>query len=218
MRSEAELIPHIRRRLGKTWKDTLVLEEFGVGYGVADVVAASLNPQALAKRGAMAGRQPLTRRSSIRVLDALQGGPLDVESLEAATRLLPSTLRRELRALTVAGFLGPDDAGLFHLQTQHGRVVREVWAVEAKVKDWLAGMRQARRYQTFAERVYLAIAEEYVHRVDVSLLRSFNIGLMVVGEQARIALHPVRATPSSTDLATLTSEKIWSLTESGLKH
>jgi len=218
MRSEAELIPPIRRRLGKTWKDTLVLEEFGVGYGVADVVAASLNPQALAKRGAMAGRKPLTRRSSIRVLDVLRGGPLDRASLAAVTRLLPSTLRREIRALTAAGFLGANSAGLFHLQARHGRVVREVWAVEAKVKDWLAGMRQARRYQTFAERVYLAIAEEYVHRVDVSLLRSFNIGLIVVADEARIAMHPLRAAPTNGDLSALSSEKIWSLTAPAFKH
>lgn len=218
MRSEAELIPPIRRRLAKNWKDTLVLEEFGVGYGVADVVAASLDHEALEKRGAISGRQPLTRRSSIRVLDALRRVPLDIASIEAATRLLRTTLRRELRALMAAGFVSATGDGLFHLQTRDGRVVREVWAVEAKVKDWLAGLRQARRYQTFAERVYLAIAEEYVHRVDVSLLRSFNIGLMVVGEQARIALHPLRATPSSTDLATLTSEKIWALSASALKH
>ena len=90
--------------------------------------------------------------------------------------------------------------------------------MEAKVKDWLAGMRQARRYQTFAERVYLAIAEEYVHRVDVPLLRSFNIGFIVVADEARIAMHPLRTTPTNTDLSTLTSEKIWALTASGLKH
>ena len=134
------------------------------------------------------------------------------------TRLPPSTLRREIRALTVAGFLAAENDGLFHIRRPHARVVREVWAVEAKVQDWLGGMRQARRYQTFAERVYLAIAEEYVHRVDVRVLRSFNIGLIVVAEEARIAMHPLRATPTSTDLATLTSEKIWSLTESGLKN
>jgi hypothetical protein len=217
MRSEAELIPPIRRRLAKNWKDTRVFEEFGVGFGVADVVAAALDHAALNRRSDTGNSEPLTRRSSIRVLDALRGGRLDFTSLEAATRLLPTTLRTEIRTLVAAGFVTVED-GHLHLRKAHSRVAREVWAVEAKVQNWTDGMRQATRYQSFADRVYLAIAEEYVHRVDVRVLRSFNIGLIVVAEEARIAMHPLRAAPTNADLSALTSERIWSLTASSSKH
>lgn len=39
MRYESEMIAPIRDRLAGHWKDGLLFEEFGVGYGVADVVA-----------------------------------------------------------------------------------------------------------------------------------------------------------------------------------
>ena len=66
----------------------------------------------------------------------------------------------------------------------------EVVAVEAKVRNWLAGLRQAIVYRLAAGQVFLAISARHEGRVDLELLRSFGIGLIAVDGHADIVLQP----------------------------
>ena len=72
-------------------------------------------------------------------------------------------------------------------------------AVEIKVSDWRRGVRQARIYQLCADVVYLAIHEEYAHRVCFDQLRKTGLGLLVVsvGEDARGSGDVVEMLPAS---------------------
>ena len=56
----------------------------------------------------------------------------------------------------------------------------ETVAVEMKVSKWRQALRQARVYQLCADRVYIAVAAEFAHRVRTEELDRLGIGLLTV--------------------------------------
>lgn len=57
----------------------------------------------------------------------------------------------------------------------------ELWAIEAKTEDWRNAMKQAIVNLAAAERSYIAIYSEFVHRVSSEELDNNGIGLISVG-------------------------------------
>jgi len=64
-----------------------------------------------------------------------------------------------------------------------------VIAIEAKVRDWSGGLRQAVLYRLCADEVFLALSARYVHNVDRNLLTEFGVGLLLVDGTARIEIR-----------------------------
>ncbi|MGH9364868.1 MAG: hypothetical protein ACRD1B_06330 [Thermoanaerobaculia bacterium] len=212
MRYESDMIAPIRECLAERWKDVLLFEEFGVGYGVADVVAARPSPQGIGRRRRLGQIAALPRRAEVQVLRALQ--QLDAASfqeLRALTGISPKRLRYEtLRLLVEGNFIAEIEEEVFQRRGSYLPVAREVWAVEAKMKNWFEGLCQARRYQHFAHRVYLAIFATNRDRVRDEVLREHNVGLIAVSRSgAEIVLQPRRLEPRSEELFLLTNERIW---------
>jgi hypothetical protein len=78
------------------------------------------------------------------------------------------------------------------------------------MKNWFEGLCQARRYQHFAHRVYLAIFAPHRDRVRDEILREHNVGLIAVTQsKAEIVFQPRYQEPRSEDLFLLTNERIW---------
>ncbi|GJM76496.1 hypothetical protein HMSSN036_87120 [Paenibacillus macerans] len=59
-------------------------------------------------------------------------------------------------------------------------------------------MAQAIRYQRFACKSYLALDEDYIHRVEINELVKHNIGLISVGKKVKEIFKPELRVP--TDL------------------
>jgi hypothetical protein len=212
MRYESEMIAPIRKRLADRWKNALLLEEFGVGYGVADLVAVRPNRRGIRLRRRLGQTAPLPRRSEVQVLRALRRSEAaSFEDLLAFTGLSPKRLRHEtLRFLLRENYVEEVRRGIFQLRGEYLPVAQEIWAVEAKMKNWFEGLCQARRYQHFAHRVYLAIFAPHRDRVRDETLREHNIGLIAVSRTgARILFHPRRIAPHNEELFLLSNERIW---------
>lgn len=58
----------------------------------------------------------------------------------------------------------------------------QIFAIELKVEKWRRAMWQASIYQLCADFAYIAIREEYTHRVDMDYLCSWGIGLIAVSD------------------------------------
>jgi predicted transcriptional regulator len=212
MRFENEMIAPIKRRLAERWKDGLLFEEFGVGYGVADVVAVRPSRPGIARRRRLGQFTALPRRAEVQVLRALQQvEEASFEDLLAVTGISPKRLRYEtLRFLLHENYIEEVRRGLYRRRGRHRPVAREIWAVEAKMKNWFEGLCQARRYQHFAHRVYLAIAGRHLDRVDDAVLREHNVGLIAVSRGgADIVFHPRRQEPHNEELFLVSNERIW---------
>ena len=57
----------------------------------------------------------------------------------------------------------------------------EIWAIEAKTRDWRRAASQAYVNLSAAHRSYVAIHTEAIPRVDRSVLREYGVGLIAVG-------------------------------------
>jgi hypothetical protein len=212
MRYESEMIAPIKACLAARWTDGLVLEELGVGYGVADVVAARPSRDGVRRRLRLGQTASLPRRAEVQVICALR----DFETASFAelvklTGISPKRLRYEsLRFLLAENYIEEVEDDTFQLRGLYRPVTREVWAVEAKMKNWFEGLCQARRYQHFAHRVYLAIFARHRDRVRDEVLREHNVGLIAVSYgEAEILFQPRRRKPRSEELFLLTNERIW---------
>jgi hypothetical protein len=206
------MIAPIKACLAGLWEDSVVFEELGVGYGVADVVAARPSREGVRHRRRLGQTASLPRRVEVQVIRALR----DVETasfheLLERTGISPKRLRYEiLRFLLAENYIDEVEADTFQLRGDHRPVAREIWAVEAKMKNWFEGLCQARRYQHFAHKVYLAISAPRRDRVRDEILREHNVGLIAVAHgTAEILFQPRRQAPRSEELFLLTNERIW---------
>ncbi|MGQ0723219.1 MAG: hypothetical protein ACT4PE_16845 [Candidatus Eiseniibacteriota bacterium] len=212
MRYEREMIAPIKACLAGLWDGAVVIEELGVGYGVADVVAARPSRESIRRRRRLSQTASLLRRAEVKVIRSLR----DVEAasfdeLLDRTGISPKRLRYEiLRFLLTENYIDEIEDGTFQLRGEHRPVAREIWAVEAKMKNWFEGLCQARRYQHFAHKVYLAISAPRRDRVRDDVLREHNVGLIAVAHgTAEILFQPRRRAPRSEELFLLTNERIW---------
>lgn len=218
---ERDMIPPIKKLLATRWKGRgVVFEEFGVGYGVADVVAARLNKAAISRRLRMGQNGALTSRAAVQLLLAMEPGPISEPELLEATGLSRKRFRGELLPLLIdTKFAVADARGALRLAAPYAPVTNETWAIEAKIKNWFEGVCQARRYQHFAHRVYLAIPASNRRMVRERTLQALNVGLIAVtSERARVVFHPRFQSPRTKDLSTLSAERIWHLTSSEWCH
>lgn len=62
-------------------------------------------------------------------------------------------------------------------------------AIEVKIKDWQQGLYQAYRYNSFAEKSYLALYEKYCKGVDITLFKQYNVGLISFNETGMKVLN-----------------------------
>lgn len=62
-------------------------------------------------------------------------------------------------------------------------------AIEVKIKDWQQGLYQAYRYNSFAEKSYLALYEKYCEGVDIELFKKYNVGLISFNENEMTVLN-----------------------------
>jgi len=83
--------------------------------------------------------------------------------------------------------------------------------VELKLSDWKRAVRQAYVNQTFGDLAYIALHEDYAHRVDTEYLRSAGIGFISVGEDASIVMEPERRECRNAILAS----RLWAIVMEG---
>lgn len=62
-------------------------------------------------------------------------------------------------------------------------------AIEVKISDWENGLYQAWRYNSFAEKSFLAIYKPFAERVNINEFTNNNIGLIVFDENNIQVLH-----------------------------
>lgn len=185
--SEKSMIPIITTNGGAlmgSYKKLLPIEEFSAGTGIADVVFCSFDPKAVKKRKT----RPLTDRRTLEAyLFLLELGDgqtaknihtqLGYSQKELEERILP--------ALYESGLIDVQDGSYTVRASLETEGLNKVIAVEAKVRDWRSGFRQALRYQEFADESYLAVYEQHVAPclANKAAFETAGIGLIGVSNE-----------------------------------
>lgn len=72
----------------------------------------------------------------------------------------------------------------------HDKRLSNIIAVEVKVDKWFRALQQAVLYRICADNVYVALSEEFVHRVNLPLMGKYGVGLLSVNGSLKEILPP----------------------------
>jgi hypothetical protein len=166
------MIPVLEENLSKVFNTDYITTEFSTGNGIADLVfTTEMNEEKLFLNdyGLMSLFVSLFQQKK------MLNSELLYESCFDKTRL-----KKLLSCLEGDNLIWIDGNKIIQ-KRKYKSHTQNLFSVEAKLKDWKSGFYQALRYKFFSHKSYLAYPKQYIHRVDLELLKENNIGLISVG-------------------------------------
>jgi hypothetical protein len=177
---ERALHPQLRDvagRLPGAARGVLVIEDFRGPWGVPDLCALVFRPSALAARFACKVPPLLAERDAKLVSAA--GRAATPEELGAKAGVRGDQLRRRIQRLVRVGALVRRD-GLLR-RAEGLEPIGRVWALEAKVEDWRAGLGQTHGYRLWADGAVLVLGR-LTSPADVVAREAQQLGLAVYAD------------------------------------
>lgn len=201
----------------------LTTTELNLGYGRADIVAFRVNPsncQARFENKQLRSIDRLDYYTLLRLLPEFENeDPISLDFLADQLKFSASHIRSELLSFLIRfGYAIEVEPRQYAKINGFIPVVDEIVAVEAKVKDWKKGAIQAKRYQVFANRVFLALSVNYFHRVNCEILKKHNIGLLTIGDKIMKRLTAPKLLPKDCDRFNFATEWLWRYRRQDIKR
>jgi DNA-binding transcriptional ArsR family regulator len=212
MNPEARIVTSVKCAFER--QGYLVSTERALGYGRADLVAYQIDPAKCEARRLNGQFRSLERVEQYTVLRHLPeiGQGDEITTSELCDRLGRSKTFVSSQLVSFLERAGYVERIGNKLARRNGfiPIAKEIVAIEAKVSDWKKGAIQAKRYRWFADKVYLAIAAKYCHRVQVELLQKHKIGLLSVDcDRVSELLASPSLTPCDADRHSFAAEWLW---------
>lgn len=176
---EKEMIPILKRDLPKIFGSTHTAEEFVSGNGRPDLVFACASA-----RGSFWKETPPdyeTLHLLIKYLNK-EGRILHVDEVLGVDLSSRKKIQTIIDTLSKLGFVEYKDGSHIVVRRKYQPAAEQLVSIEAKLRDWKSGVYQAVRYKAFSNSSYLAISEQYLEKVDRSLLREHGVGLIAVSD------------------------------------
>lgn len=212
-RYEKDMIPVLRASLSQIFNTNYFIEEFSSGLGVADLVfttAVRQRTQVLYDFESMyyLNKYFSTTKTSFCIKETIKKYGLNgLKAKQVVDFLLQLELLRK------------NEEGHYTVNSAFTPSTGEIFAIEAKLKDWKNGLFQALRYKQFAHRTYLAIDESYIHRVNLMVFKQNNVGVIAVSDaEARIVFSPRKYCPINQTAYYYFSERFVSRFSDGIQQ
>ncbi len=188
---EKDMIPVLKDELSVMFVTDFFIEEFRSGNGVVDL---AFTTDCNEKRASLKDFDFESIYFLTRFLNR-KNKKLTLEKLFLESSLRKKKIVLLLDYILEYGYLEEKD-NHFVVQETYKAVLADLISIEAKIKDWKHGFYQAMRYKYFSNMSFLAISYEYAHRVDLSLLKKNNIGLISVSKNCiEIIFKPQKKKP-----------------------
>lgn len=125
-----------------------------------------------------------------------------LEDLQSLTRCSISSARKALESFCKADYCEKSAiSGKWIKHRQPSLILKDVVAIEAKLRDWKRALHQARRYHDYANQSWVLIEEKYQKAAlrNVNHFLKANIGLASISVRGEIQLlqHPAKNLPRS---------------------
>ncbi len=188
-RYEKDMIPIIKSFFKERFDQSLSVEELNTGIGIADIVFS----KKINKREYYFNDFELL----FHTLTLLNRKNKKISEFDFVTRFSKrqvNSIIDKYISMELIDYFGSD---YFYVKNRLNPTVSEFYAIEAKLKDWKNGFYQALRYKNFAQKTFLALSSEYIHRVDKDLFKMNNVGLIsVTKDKASIIINPKKKAPN----------------------
>jgi hypothetical protein len=188
-RYEKDMIPAIKEFFSERFNQSLSVEELNTGIGIADIVFT----KNIKKREYYFNDFQLL----FHTLTLLNRKNKKISEIEFITRFSKKQIRNIIDKYISMELIEDIGTDYFYVKNKLEPTISEFYAIEAKLKDWKSGFYQAMRYKNFAQKTFLALSSEYIHRVDKYLFKMNNVGLISVSkEKATIIINPKKKSPN----------------------
>ncbi len=190
---ERDMIPVLRDKLGVVFNTNFFIEEFRSGNGIVDLVFTTNN---FYNRKILNNFDFETVYFLTNFLNR-KNRKLTLEILFSESSLQKIKIKLILNYLLSSGHIKEKDDHYVVIET-YKTALTDLISIEAKIKDWKKGFYQAMRYKYFSNMSFLAISAEYLHRVNLGLLKSNNVGLIAVSrDDLQLIYKPRKKCPTN---------------------
>jgi hypothetical protein len=182
---EKDMIPVLRKGLCYKYNTEYFIEEFASGLGIADLVfTTEINKREMVLNDfeAMFYLNEYFNKKNKKIV---------IEDLIKTYSLKKNKTYLAIKFLNCLGLIKEYEEGKYFITDLFTPSTIALYSIEAKIKDWKKGLFQAIRYKTYSHKTFLAISQEFVHRVDQNLLLENNVGLISVDpDNIKVILDP----------------------------
>ena len=188
-RYEKDMIPVLKEFFKERFNQYLSVEELNTGIGIADIVFT----KKINRREYYFDNFELL----FHTLTLINRKNKKISEIDFVTRFSKNQIKSIIEKYLSMELIEEYDSEYYYVKNKLTPSITEFYAIEAKLKDWKNGFYQAIRYKNFAQKSFLALSSEYIHRVDKDLLLQNNIGLISVSiDNTRILINPRKDTPN----------------------
>jgi len=182
------MIPVLKDFFKERFNQNLSVEELDTGIGIADIVFT----KKINKRDYYFDNFELLYHT----LTLINRRNKKISEIDFVTRFSKKQIKNIIEKYLTLELIGEYSSDYFYVKNKLTPSIDEFYAIEAKLEDWKSGFYQALRYKNFAQKSFLALSSEYIHRVDNNLLIQNNIGLISVSvDNTRIIINPKKDNP-----------------------
>ena len=149
--------------------------------------------------------RPIGRKGLLLISLLRREGPIESDDLAHRLGLTKRALHRSISE--------PLSRGLVELQGEtislgpHPiKSLDEISAVEIKVRDWISGLRQATRYKTFADQVFLFVGRR-VSGIDTKAFRKAKVGLVEIQPEPHLLVRALPTRGENVELSRMLIEE-----------
>lgn len=187
-RYEKDMMPVLKSFFREKFNQNLFVEELNTGIGIADIVFT----QKINKRDYYFDNFELLYHT----LTLINRRNRKISEIDFVTRFSKKQIKSIIEKYLTMELLGEYSSDYYYVKNKLTPSIDEFYAIEAKLENWKSGFYQALRYKNFAQKSFLALSSEYIHRVDKDLLINNNIGLISVSkDKTRIIINPPKDNP-----------------------
>ncbi len=188
-RYEKDMIPVLKEFFKERFNQNLSVEELNTGIGIADIVFT----KKINRRDYYFDNFELL----FHTLTLINRKNKKISEIDFSTRFSKKQINSIIEKYLTLELIEEYDSEYYYVKNKLPPTITEFYAIEAKLKDWKSGLYQAIRYKNFAQKSFLALSSEYIHRVDKNLLIENRIGLISVAlENTRIIINPRKDNPN----------------------
>jgi len=188
-RYEKDMIPVLKEFFKERFNQYLSVEELNTGIGIADIVFT----KKINRREYYFDNFELL----FHTLTLINRKNKKISEIDFVTRFSKKQIKSIIEKYLSMELIEEYDSEYYYVKNKLTPSITDFYAIEAKLKDWKSGFYQAIRYKNFAQKSFLALSSEYIHRVDKDLLLQNKIGLISVSiDNTRILINPRKDTPN----------------------
>ncbi len=182
-----------------------VFKELNLGYGIADIVFVQYYKE-------INGRGKFFDYFDLSILKIIENEKkTTLEEIHNSTKTTTHKIRQSIKKLEEEGFIKIIDKKYLP-KKKYNIIVKNSIAIEAKLRDWRRGLKQAYRYNWFSSKSFVFLPQDNIDLAinDIALFQKLNVGLASINKEGEItiAYNPKHSEPHSERMSRLLNEKV----------